>query len=499
MNSKTKSTIIKEQLLFEVLVKLGIKNLEDFNEEYAIQLIDKIQDEVDRDFDCNPKTFTNYFNTKKQWSDNWGYLAAYVLGGKSEELKKAEKKDQKRLLRRYFDEYKNQFKNSSKTQSGQIDVENVSGSERRAFGRREFLILGGGIALTSGCGYYFFHRRRTKYLEMRTAWANNYYLFPGRVVKQFIDELNEKSDGNYEIILPPTNLNPRTREYMDPSQLLNALEGGEIHILHGSPYYFLSKKPIASLFSAVPFGRNQVQKTQWLTSKKDVLKNLFKSSGITTYFGGMTGGQDGGWYVADKDGERPKNTQYFQGKKIRFGGLAKEVLEKCGATIPRNIYQNDIFESMNNGEINIGEWLGGKHDFELGLQTTNFKYYNTDKWNEPSSAFAYLFSEESLSVIGEEKIEETINDFFSLPPNPTTSNIDKTRRMLFEYKRGVIPESEIETHLKRYDKKSFKFDQVVLDYLKDKTVIVLKDKFKKPNEKMLLDEYVKGTPLDGLV
>jgi TRAP-type mannitol/chloroaromatic compound transport system substrate-binding protein len=146
---------------------------------------------------------------------------------------------------------------------------------------------------------------------------------------------------------------------------------------HTVPYYFYGKNPAFALGSAIPFGLNARQMTAWMMhgNGRKLMNELYATYGMTSYAGGNTGVQMGGWYR-----KQIKSIADFKGMKMRLGGgLVGEVMQQLGA-VPQSIPGGEVYQALEKGTLDAAEWVGPYDDQKLGFNKVAPFYYYPGWW-----------------------------------------------------------------------------------------------------------------------
>ena len=146
--------------------------------------------------------------------------------------------------------------------------------------------------------------------------------------------------------------------------MLDGVQNGSVEMAHTAPYYFFGKDPTFALGCAIPFGMNSRQTTAWMFEGNGLklMREFYANYGVTSFPGGNTGAQMGGWFRKEI-----KSVADLKGLKFRCGGFVGAVLERMGV-LPPNIPGGEIYQALETGTIDAAEWVGPYDDLKLGLQ-----------------------------------------------------------------------------------------------------------------------------------
>lgn len=231
--------------------------------------------------------------------------------------------------------------------------------------------------------------RAVRRLRMVTTWPKN---FPGlgTGVERFARRVEEASGGSILIRVYAAG------ELVPALSAFDAVAQGKADMYHGGEYYWQGKHPAFSFFSAVPMGLIASENHAWMYygGGQELWDRLSARFNIKAMPCGNTGTQMGGWF------RRPVETlEDFRGLRIRMPGLGGEVMQRLGAT-PVTKAGGEVFQALDQGNIDATEWVGPWNDMAFGLHTIAKNYYYPGI-HEPGSILSLginLGLWESLSV-----------------------------------------------------------------------------------------------------
>src|SRR3989440_7941809 len=130
-------------------------------------------------------------------------------------------------------------------------------------------------------------------------------------------------------------------------QVLDAVQNGTVEMGHTASYYYFGKDPTFAFGTAVPFGPNQRLNQAWymLGGGRELINELYKKYNCTTFLGGNTGCQMGGWFRKEI-----KTVDDMKGLKMRIGGFAGKGLQKPGVG-PQQLARGGIYPPLEKGTI----------------------------------------------------------------------------------------------------------------------------------------------------
>ncbi|WP_245943842.1 TRAP transporter substrate-binding protein [Acuticoccus kandeliae] len=196
----------------------------------------------------------------------------------------------------------------------------------------------------------------------------------GRDAQHFADVVNTASDGAIEVDLyAPGRLVP-------PLEIFDAVRNGTLDAGYTSPLYVAGKFPAVQLFGGVPFGPDAFGYLGWIYNGGglDIWREIYGAQGVVTVPCGLMEAEAGGWY------NKPIDTvEDLQGLKVRFAGLAGEVLKKKGASVVL-LAGGDIFPNLERGVIDGTEFSMPTIDKVIGFDKVVKNYY-LPGWHQPAA------------------------------------------------------------------------------------------------------------------
>ncbi|MEO6363042.1 MAG: TRAP transporter substrate-binding protein [Caldimonas sp.] len=152
-------------------------------------------------------------------------------------------------------------------------------------------------------------------------------------------------------------------ELMPAFGVVDGVQNATVEMAHTAPYYFFGKDPTFALGCAIPFGLNSRQMTAWMLEGNGMklMREFYTNYNIVNFVGGNTGAQMGGWFRKEV-----KSLADMKGLKFRIGGFGGKVIERIGG-VPQNIPGGEVYQSLEKGTIDAGEWVGPYDDEKLGF------------------------------------------------------------------------------------------------------------------------------------
>jgi TRAP-type mannitol/chloroaromatic compound transport system substrate-binding protein len=191
-------------------------------------------------------------------------------------------------------------------------------------------------------------------------------------------------------------------------QVLDAVQNGTVEAGHTLSAFYFGKRPAYAFDGGLAFGLNTRQFHAWLyyAGGLELIREVFKKDGVTTFPCGNVGVQMGGFYKKEING--PED---LRGLKMRIGGLGGRIVAKLGV-IPQQIAPGDLYPALERGTIDAAEFIGPHDDEKLGLHKVT-KYYYTPGWWEGSandSMLVNLKAWEALPPTFKEAFEVACNE-----------------------------------------------------------------------------------------
>lgn len=193
------------------------------------------------------------------------------------------------------------------------------------------------------------------------------------------ERLKALTDGRFEVRPYPAG------ELVPGLQVLDAVQQGTVQAGHTAGYYYTGKNPALAFDSCVPFGLTARQQIAWFNEAGGLklIRDLYADFGVTSFPGGNTGVQMGGWF------KRPvPDAASLKGLKMRIPGLGGQVMSRLGVTV-QVLAGGDIYPALERGAIDATEWVGPYDDEKLGFHKVAKLYYYPGWW-EPGPSLSFL-------------------------------------------------------------------------------------------------------------
>lgn len=195
-------------------------------------------------------------------------------------------------------------------------------------------------------------------------------------IRQFEADVEAASGGTIQIELAEPGA------IVPPFDIQQAVSDGEIEAGYTAAAYLHGSLPVASFFTSMPFGPQALDYMAWFYEGGGLELNqrMYDDAGfdLVTMPVTFTGMESGGWFNTPIEG-----TNDFAGLKLRWSGLASEVLASLGADTVL-IEGGEIFPSLESGIIDGTEFSFPQVDLALGFpHVASFNYF--PGWHQPST------------------------------------------------------------------------------------------------------------------
>lgn len=187
----------------------------------------------------------------------------------------------------------------------------------------------------------------------------------GRDAAHFAEVVNAASGGSIEVDL-------HSAGRLVPSlEIFDAVQRGTLDAGYTSPLYVAGKFPALQLFGGIPFGPDALEFLGWIYNGGglDIWREIYAAQGVVTVPCGLMEAESGGWY------NKPiESAADLDGMKIRFAGLAGEVMKKMGASVVL-LAGGEIFPNLERGVIDGSEFSMPTIDQFIGFDKIVKNYY----------------------------------------------------------------------------------------------------------------------------
>ncbi|MCA1296882.1 TRAP transporter substrate-binding protein [Stappia indica] len=230
-----------------------------------------------------------------------------------------------------------------------------------------------GVAAALGATFVGTAQADTASLTVQSAWP---LTLPasGRDAKHFADAINEASGGQIKVRLMNAGA-------LVPSlEIFDAVRNGTLDAGYTSPLYVAGKFPAVQLFGGVPFGPDAMGYVGWIYNGGglDIWREIYAEQGVVTVPCGLMAQEAGGWYKTEIS-----SVEDLKGLKLRFAGLAGEVMKKMGVSVVL-LSGGDIFPNLERGVIDGTEFSMPTIDKQIGFDQIVKNYY-LPGWHQPAA------------------------------------------------------------------------------------------------------------------
>lgn len=186
-----------------------------------------------------------------------------------------------------------------------------------------------------------------------------------------------------------------TVEYLEPGALVpspeifDAVGAGRIEMGYSWSGFQAGRIPAILVFNAIPFGPDHEIVSSWLTEGggQEMVDELYAPFGVKSLPCGMTPAEPSGWFR-----EEITSPDQLKGMRIRYVGLAADVMSKLGAS-PTLIPGNETFAALERGVIDAAEFSVPSIDRDSGFYRVA-KHYYFPGWHQPSSVQELVINKE---------------------------------------------------------------------------------------------------------
>ncbi|SIQ39526.1 TRAP transporter substrate-binding protein [Marinobacterium stanieri] len=210
-------------------------------------------------------------------------------------------------------------------------------------------------------------------MDVQSAWP---LTLPasGQNAAHFAERINETGAGSLKVKLYSAG------KLVPPLQIFDAVQQGSLDAGYTSPLYVAGRFPAVQLFGGVPFGPDAMDYLGWLYNGGglEIWREIYAKQGVVPVPCGLMDSEAGGWYTFEIN--TPAD---LKGKKIRFAGLAGEVMKKAGASVVL-LSGGDIYPNLERGVIDGTEFSMPAIDAAMGFEKAA-KYYYLPGWHQPAA------------------------------------------------------------------------------------------------------------------
>jgi TRAP-type mannitol/chloroaromatic compound transport system substrate-binding protein len=263
-------------------------------------------------------------------------------------------------------------------------------------------------------------------LRMQTAFNPGVSVL-GEASRQLVSSLKVMSAGSVSVKLLEAGAKAPTAE------LLDTVLRGDVDAAFTSPSYAAAKAPALQIFASLPFGPTPEEYIAWMIAGDGgrLHRGLYEKLGVHAIMCGVAGSEAGGWFRSEM-----RSVADLKGLRVRYAGLAGEVLARFGAEIV-TLQAGEVFYKLQQGRIDAAEFSMPSVDRALGFDKLSLIYYFPG-WHQPASLIDFYMRKEKWDELtpDQQALIETAcraNVTWTLARAPA----EQARAMEFFRKQGV--------------------------------------------------------------
>jgi TRAP-type mannitol/chloroaromatic compound transport system substrate-binding protein len=182
------------------------------------------------------------------------------------------------------------------------------------------------------------------------------------------------------------------------ANLLDAVVGGELDAAFTWSGHAATKLSALNLFASVPFGPSVEEYVGWMVDGggRALHRELYDRLGVHAMMCGIMGPEAGGWFRSEIG-----SVADLKGLRLRFTGLAGEVLQRFGAEVV-NVASGDVFNKLQSGMLDGAEFSMPSVDRALGLEKLGMLYYFPG-WHQPASLIDFYMRKDRWEALSREQ------------------------------------------------------------------------------------------------
>lgn len=201
-------------------------------------------------------------------------------------------------------------------------------------------------------------------LRMQTAFNPGISVL-GEASRQFVTSLKVMSAGSVSVKLLEAGAKAPTAD------LIDAVLRGDVDAAFTSPAYAAARVPALQIFASLPFGPTPEEYVAWMIAGDggQLHRALYDKLGVHAMMCGVAGSEAGGWFRSEM-----RSVADLKGLRVRYAGLAGEVLARFGAEIV-TLQPGEVFYKLQQGKIDAAEFSMPSVDRGLGFDKLSLIYY----------------------------------------------------------------------------------------------------------------------------
>lgn len=224
-------------------------------------------------------------------------------------------------------------------------------------------------------------------LRMQTAFNPGLSVL-GEGARHFVDSVKAASNGALSVKIVEAGGRVPTTD------LLEAVVGGELDAAFTWTGHAANKLSALNLFASVPFGPSVEEYVGWMVDGGGAAlhRELYERLGVHAMMCGIMGPEAGGWFRSEIT-----SVADLKGLRVRFTGLAAEVLQRFGAEIV-NVQAGEVFYKLQQGKLDGAEFSMPSVDRALGLEKLGMLYYFPG-WHQPASLIDFYMRKDKWEAL----------------------------------------------------------------------------------------------------
>lgn len=228
-------------------------------------------------------------------------------------------------------------------------------------------------------------------LRMQTAFNPGLSVL-GEGARHFVESLKATSNGSLKFKIVEAG------GRVPSADLLDAVVGGELDAAFTWSGHAAAKLSALNLFASVPFGPSVEEYVAWMIDGGgDALhRELYDRLGVHAMMCGVMGPEAGGWFRSEITGVAD-----LKGMRVRFTGLAAEVLQRFGAEIV-SVPAGEVYHKLAQGKLDGAEFSMPSVDRALGLEKLGMLYYFPG-WHQPASIIDFYMRKDRWEALSREQ------------------------------------------------------------------------------------------------
>lgn len=224
-------------------------------------------------------------------------------------------------------------------------------------------------------------------LRMQTAFNPGLSVL-GEGTRHFVDSVKAASNGALSVKIVEAGGRVPTAD------LLEAVVGGELDAAFTWTGHAATKLSALNLFASVPFGPSVEEYVGWMVDGGGAAlhRELYERLGVHAMMCGIMGPEAGGWFRSEIT-----SVADLKGLRVRFTGLAAEVLQRFGAEII-TVQAGEVFYKLQQGKLDGAEFSMPSVDRALGLEKLGMLYYFPG-WHQPASLIDFYMRKDKWEAL----------------------------------------------------------------------------------------------------